>query len=242
MWKWMDATYRLVVEFTLVLLRDRLDIIESPQLTTVPLLIENVRKRYKSSLWRGLYGRSGNEHTRGRTWSGTGNEKRRITWDSRKKKKIGRNSVINQHMFRLSDMKSEMSLSAPHLSVSHPYFTYESSRVSYGFNLINEVRNSTIHVWRKKMPCEIQDVRCERVQFNYALTTCPRRNCTNKWQWTDGVGEQNVFGSHAAPLCVMDQRFAAKGMLVGVGTIPQSQHMRVCVCVRKIRFSRAEEM
>lgn len=43
-------TYRLVVELTLVLLRDRRDIIESPQLTTVPLLIENVRNRYKSSL------------------------------------------------------------------------------------------------------------------------------------------------------------------------------------------------
>lgn len=58
--------YRLVVELTLVLLRERRDIIESPQLTTVPLLIENVRRRYKSSLCRGLYGRSGNEHTRGR--------------------------------------------------------------------------------------------------------------------------------------------------------------------------------
>lgn len=64
-------TYRLVVELTLVLLRERRDIIESPQLTTVPLLIENVRRRYKSSLWRGLYGRSGKEQTRGRWWSGT---------------------------------------------------------------------------------------------------------------------------------------------------------------------------
>lgn len=49
-----DLTYRLVVELTLVLLRERRDIIESPQLTTVPLLIENVRSRYKSSLCRGL--------------------------------------------------------------------------------------------------------------------------------------------------------------------------------------------
>lgn len=65
------STYRLVVELTLVLLRERRDIIESPQLTTVPLLIENVRRRYKSSLWRGLYGRSGKEQTRGRWWSGT---------------------------------------------------------------------------------------------------------------------------------------------------------------------------
>lgn len=62
----MVYTYRLVVEFTLVLLLDRLDMIESPQLTTVPLLIEKVRRRYKSSLWRGLYGRSGSEHTLGR--------------------------------------------------------------------------------------------------------------------------------------------------------------------------------
>lgn len=45
-----NITYRLVVELTLVLLRERRDIIESPQLTTVPLLIENVRNRYKSSL------------------------------------------------------------------------------------------------------------------------------------------------------------------------------------------------
>lgn len=35
----------LVVEFTEVLLLDRLEIIESPQLTTVPLLIENVLNR-----------------------------------------------------------------------------------------------------------------------------------------------------------------------------------------------------
>lgn len=54
-----------------MLLRDRRDIIESPQLTTVPLLMENVRRRYRSSLCLGLYGRSGNEHTRGRMWSGT---------------------------------------------------------------------------------------------------------------------------------------------------------------------------
>lgn len=66
-----SITYRLVVELTLVLLRERREIIESPQLTTVPLLIENVRNRYRSSLWRGLYGRSGNEQTRGRWWSGT---------------------------------------------------------------------------------------------------------------------------------------------------------------------------
>lgn len=70
----MVITYRLVIELTLVLLRDRRDIIESPQLTTVPLLIENVRRRYKSSLWRGLYGRSGNEQTLGRWWSGTENK------------------------------------------------------------------------------------------------------------------------------------------------------------------------
>lgn len=64
-------SHLLVVELTLVLLRDRRDIIESPQFTTVPLLIENVRSRYKSSLCRGLYGRSGNEQTRGLMWSGT---------------------------------------------------------------------------------------------------------------------------------------------------------------------------
>jgi hypothetical protein len=64
----------LVVELTDVLLLDRRDMIESPQLTTVPLLIEKVRRRYKSSLTRGLYGvygRSGREHTRGLIWSGT---------------------------------------------------------------------------------------------------------------------------------------------------------------------------
>lgn len=73
-------TYRLVVELTLVLLRERRDMIESPQLTTVPLLIENVRRRYRSSLSRGLYGRSGSEQTRGFWWSGTGTciEKRTI--------------------------------------------------------------------------------------------------------------------------------------------------------------------
>lgn len=38
-------TYRLFVELTLVLLLDLLEIIESPQFTTVPLLIENVLKR-----------------------------------------------------------------------------------------------------------------------------------------------------------------------------------------------------
>lgn len=38
-------TYRLLVELTDVLLRDRREMIESPQLTTVPLLIENVRNR-----------------------------------------------------------------------------------------------------------------------------------------------------------------------------------------------------
>lgn len=37
--------YLLVVELTLVLLRDLREIIESPQLTTVPLLIEKVRSR-----------------------------------------------------------------------------------------------------------------------------------------------------------------------------------------------------
>lgn len=58
----------------LVLLRDRLDIIESPQFTTVPLLMEKVRSRYKSSLCLGLYGRSGSEHTRGLIWSGTVNK------------------------------------------------------------------------------------------------------------------------------------------------------------------------
>lgn len=58
---------RLLVEFTLVLLRDRRDIIESPQLTTLPLLMEKCRRRYRSSLARGLYGLSGREHTRGRT-------------------------------------------------------------------------------------------------------------------------------------------------------------------------------
>lgn len=47
-------TYRLVVELTLVLLLERREIIESPQLTTVPLLMENVLNRYKSSLCRGL--------------------------------------------------------------------------------------------------------------------------------------------------------------------------------------------
>lgn len=57
----------LLVELTLVLLRDRRDMMESPQLTTVPLLMLNVRNRYRSSLWRGLYGRSGSEQTRGRT-------------------------------------------------------------------------------------------------------------------------------------------------------------------------------
>lgn len=55
-----------MVELTLVLLLDLRDIIESPQFTTVPLLMENVRNRYKSSLCRGLYGRSGKEQTRGR--------------------------------------------------------------------------------------------------------------------------------------------------------------------------------
>ena len=38
-------THLLVVEFTEVLLLERLEIIESPQLTTVPLLIENVLNR-----------------------------------------------------------------------------------------------------------------------------------------------------------------------------------------------------
>jgi hypothetical protein len=38
-------THLLVVEFTDVLLFDRLEIIESPQFTTVPFEIENVRKR-----------------------------------------------------------------------------------------------------------------------------------------------------------------------------------------------------
>lgn len=46
--------YLLFVELTLVLLRERRDIIESPQFTTFPLLMEKCRKRYKSSLTRGL--------------------------------------------------------------------------------------------------------------------------------------------------------------------------------------------
>lgn len=41
----LKPTYRLAVEFTLVLLRERRDIIESPQFTTAPLLMENVRNR-----------------------------------------------------------------------------------------------------------------------------------------------------------------------------------------------------
>lgn len=48
------ATHLLAVEFTLVLLLERREIIESPQLTTVPLLMENVRRRYRSSLCLGL--------------------------------------------------------------------------------------------------------------------------------------------------------------------------------------------
>lgn len=70
-------TYRLVVELTLVLLRDLREMMESPQLTTVPLLMENVRRRYRSSLCRGLYGFSGSEQTRGRMWSGTGKKRER---------------------------------------------------------------------------------------------------------------------------------------------------------------------
>lgn len=50
----IGSTYLLVVEFTEVLLFDRLEMIESPQFTTVPLLIENVRSRYRSSLTLGL--------------------------------------------------------------------------------------------------------------------------------------------------------------------------------------------
>lgn len=63
-----NITHLLVVELTEVLLFDLLEIIESPQFTTVPLLIENVRKRYKSSLTRGLKDElvSGREHTLGR--------------------------------------------------------------------------------------------------------------------------------------------------------------------------------
>lgn len=38
-------THLLVVELTEVLLFDLLDMIESPQLTTVPLLMEKVRNR-----------------------------------------------------------------------------------------------------------------------------------------------------------------------------------------------------
>lgn len=48
------TTYLLVVEFTDVLLLERRDMIESPQFTTVPLLIENVLSLYRSSLTRGL--------------------------------------------------------------------------------------------------------------------------------------------------------------------------------------------
>lgn len=62
-----EHTDLLFVEFTLVLLRDRREMMESPQFTTVPLLMLNVRNRYRSSLCRGLYGRSGSEQTRGRT-------------------------------------------------------------------------------------------------------------------------------------------------------------------------------
>lgn len=71
----MSRTDLLFVELTLVLLRDRREMMESPQFTTVPLLMLNVRNRYRSSLCRGLYGRSGSEQTRGRMWSGTGGSK-----------------------------------------------------------------------------------------------------------------------------------------------------------------------
>lgn len=41
----ITRAHLLVVELTEVLLLERLDMISSPQLTTVPLLIENVRNR-----------------------------------------------------------------------------------------------------------------------------------------------------------------------------------------------------
>lgn len=64
--------YLLLVELTDVLDRLRRLQMESPQLTTPPLLVMlNVLSRYRSSEARGLYGFSGSEHTRGRECSTT---------------------------------------------------------------------------------------------------------------------------------------------------------------------------
>lgn len=41
----MKCTHRLFVELTLVLLLDLREMMESPQFTTVPLLMEKVRSR-----------------------------------------------------------------------------------------------------------------------------------------------------------------------------------------------------
>lgn len=59
--------YLLAVVLTLVLERDRRLMMESPQLTTLPLLVmEKVLSLYRSSEILGLRGCSGSEHTLGR--------------------------------------------------------------------------------------------------------------------------------------------------------------------------------
>lgn len=62
----------LAVVLTLVLERDLLLMMESPWLTTPPLVVmEKVRRRYRSSDTRGLSACSGREHTRGRLCAAT---------------------------------------------------------------------------------------------------------------------------------------------------------------------------
>ena len=71
--------YLLLVELTDVLERLLRLQMESPQLTTPPLVVMlKVRRRYRSSDTRGLYGFSGSEHTRGRECSTTVKEEERF--------------------------------------------------------------------------------------------------------------------------------------------------------------------
>lgn len=64
--KYPEKADLLLVELTDVLERLRRLQMESPQLTTPPLLVMlKVRSRYRSSDARGLYGFSGSEQTRG---------------------------------------------------------------------------------------------------------------------------------------------------------------------------------
>lgn len=59
------------MELTLVLDRDLLLMMESPQLTTPLFVMLKCLSRYRSSLNLGLIAFSGSEHTRGLIWSGT---------------------------------------------------------------------------------------------------------------------------------------------------------------------------